>query len=531
MATLRYQSIALAMLPLLPAIALTQPQSSPWLPPQGDIRQTVRDYLAIPYAMQLTVLVQAAKSGQGQVDAAAIKQPMADALSMQISLSGITTGKTADIQNQAFTNFVTVPDPSEDIVHLTVLKPALQNHEKFGSITAAWGPLDKQQDTSKASDLTLEQLFTQLSDLYATTFTRYVAYTVMLQYQGRSVNYKALYLFSDDPLKYQIVDLFLNGSRYSNASAAYRPDLVLISPLRNIPAIHDWMLSHTTDNDQCGEMNQLCCLNGQCSLRRKDFDRKMNYHIPQDDIAPPPPPVGTVAVPPAGTDTAAQPLDQKSHRARMRSFRKDPDVEGHIMRVGLPRVHGSKLLNLSDAWHFQNECSPDSPDTCACDIDYGCTPLPAPYSTNGSASCMVNTHNREVYILYLVPTGMYHNWIVTVVHAPGYTNDIEIFDGGPSGQTPYYLQAYADLPPEGHQSGDTSSGTPWAVSGFSTANCLSVQEIQSYTQFFPEAYYLYDPVNGPNSNSYAYTAIETTDLGPYWYAPSQPSPGWGEFLE
>lgn len=111
--------------------------------------------------------------------------------------------------------------------------------------------------------------------------SRYVSYTVTLQFEGRSVNYKAMYLFSgDDPIHgHHIVDLFLEGSRYSDSPLAYRPDKLLVSKWREIPAIHDWLLANTSADVSCSQMNQLCCPNGRCAIRQIDYDRKMAVPI------------------------------------------------------------------------------------------------------------------------------------------------------------------------------------------------------------------------------------------------------------
>jgi hypothetical protein len=168
--------IAFSLCVMLLPIAVHTQTPTRTLPSQTerDIQQVQRDYYAIPYAMQLTVLTDAAKAGDGTINEAAIKQPMADAESFEVSLSGITTGKTADIQDQPWTNFVTLPAPGQEVVHLNVVNPVAG--ENYGSVTAQWGPANKQQPgTPDVSSMAMLQLLQQLDDLYATSFTRYVA--------------------------------------------------------------------------------------------------------------------------------------------------------------------------------------------------------------------------------------------------------------------------------------------------------------------------------------------------------------------
>ena len=89
--------------------ALSQGQSAPTevAPTQADptdvpsahltqmyISLVLRDYYTIPYGMQLTVLANAARNGNGQIDANAVQQPLTDA-TMTIAVSDIKTGQTA----------------------------------------------------------------------------------------------------------------------------------------------------------------------------------------------------------------------------------------------------------------------------------------------------------------------------------------------------------------------------------------------------------------------------------------------------
>ena len=244
---------------------------------EHDISQVQRDYYAIPYAMQLTVLTDAAKIGQGRIDESTIQPETVKAESFEVSLSGITTGRTSDIQSQRFADLVSIPGPGQKVVHLSAAEPA--KGDKYGFVKAVWGPMEK-QPPANASTMTMEDLFTDLDDLGSATFDRYVAYQVALHYQGQSANYKAIYLFSDgNPRQHQTIDLYLSGIRYSDDPNAYRPVRILGSSWRNIPALRDWLLAHTTTDPGCSEMNNLCCVGGHCAMRRSDFDRRMSQPV------------------------------------------------------------------------------------------------------------------------------------------------------------------------------------------------------------------------------------------------------------
>ncbi len=232
-------------------------------------------------------------------------------------------------------------------------------------------------------------------------------------------------------------------------------------------------------------------------MRRSDFDRRMSEPI-----------IGETA------GMAFRP--QSSHRPSASLIRASSTLN---------------LRSLFGLMMFQSGCSDDLPQYCACD-DLGCTPLPQPYSTSPSASCAVFVHNRQVWLGFL-PTGKYHNWITTVIRLAGYTNQDEIFDGGPTGICPSCgnIGSWASLPPEGVESGDTMTGgiSWWNAGGFSTDNCEGVLNIQSNISMLGGYNTTYN-IWGPNSNSVAFTAVQS-----YYIINDPPggtpeNPGWGMSL-
>jgi hypothetical protein len=474
-------TVAHSQRPQLP----NRPQHIPVTQTEQDTRQVQRDYLAIPYALPLTVIAEAAS--KGTLDEEDTKNSLAVAETLDISLTEMKTGAIGEIADQPWAEFATIPDPGQDILYIDAENP--NDATPFGTVRAHWGPQERRDVDPAASSRNVQELLEPLNALNNTTFTRYVAYTVKVTYDGRDMKYKALYLFSDEPQKHQVVDLHLTGPRYTDASGAYQPSVLLYSKLRNIPQIHDWVLAHTTTDERCQAQNQLCCLTGHCLYRRSDFDRKFRMPIPA-------------------------------------AFN---DV------LEIPFAPGFGPSSFATA-NGPINCNPDSPDTCACS-PISCIPISPPYSTYPPAQCSVQVKNRQVLVFGLVPTTKYHNWIVTVVHAAGMTNQDEILDGGPSGnciQGCGELVAAATPPPTGWQTGDTIQGSTWYNSGLSSNACQSVFEIQSFTADF--AYGLSYVITGPNSNSYTYSATtsEVSQLGYLQYTkavgtPSRDSPGWGIF--
>ncbi len=274
------RTLVLAAAVFPPAVAVSQDTGMPSVYDltAQEVYQVQRDYYAIPYGLQLSVLVDAVRSGKGKIDNLdATKQPMADAQSFQASVSDITTGKIADIRSQPLVDFATIPAPGSNVVHLAIThKPVPDTDDKHTTIKATWGPMETQPPAGLSS-MTIEDLVGELSAKTGQDFVQYVAYTVSLSYQGQSVNYKAIYLYSTwTSLSHQVIDFYLTGTRYSDDMSAFRPARLLRSPWRDVPAVHDWLLAHTTTDPHCPNGNDVCCLNGHCAVSFDFMNRELS---------------------------------------------------------------------------------------------------------------------------------------------------------------------------------------------------------------------------------------------------------------
>jgi hypothetical protein len=297
----------------LPRPSTSSPTKRSGYRTQLFISMVLRDYYTIPYGMQLTVLANAARDGNGQIDAKAIQQALTDA-TMNIEVSDIKTGQTADIASSPFTDFVSVPQPDQEVILLDVLRP--DGSGPYGSITAKWGQPQKEPgaDLNSLTGITMQQFLEKMGDTNGTLYSWYIACTVNVSYKGRRVNYKAMYLFpapGEDQEMQQHLDMFLQGTRYSQFAYAFRPDRILRSKWRDIPAMHDWLAAHAMPDDKCTGANagSMCCVNGLCGLRKSDFDRRMK--IPIKPLGTDAPPATPPAVQSPGPQGAVRPLSQR----------------------------------------------------------------------------------------------------------------------------------------------------------------------------------------------------------------------------
>jgi hypothetical protein len=379
---------------------------------QSNIKLVERDYYTLPYGLQLTVLADAARKQNGQVDANLLQQPLTDA-TMNVVLTDISAGQTADILARPLADFLTMPQAGQDVLHIEVLRAG--EGEPYGSIRGRWGPSprDPGVDPGALNGYTMQQFLEKMGDLHGTVLDHYVSYSVALSFAGRSVNYKAFYLFpaAEEDQVAQPIDMFLQATRYSQFPMAFRPDGILRSKWREIPAMHDWLASHTVPDNACSnaQMNSLCCVGTRCGLRQVDFERKMRW--------------------PLSGSTAPQAVT--------------PLAEGG--------------------------CNPNSYDTCACWPGPVCQGLEFPFSSTPNTACLIVGKYRQIFIAGLVPIGAYHTWIVGMMHLPGYTNAFEEFDGGPSSSlcplSCGALNAYASPPPQGYEAGDVAGGGGFWSSG------------------------------------------------------------------
>jgi hypothetical protein len=460
----------------------THPTYIPVAPTDRDILEVQRDYLAIPFSMQLRVLVDAAR--QGKIDQRAVRQPLEDA-ALNVSISAIRTGPVTDLGDRSWTDLITIPGAGDKIVQLDVANTDPE-HDTYGGVTAHWEPFN-QELLGDDVTLTMPQFLGKLRDITKVTYSRYATFKVALEFKGQKISYGAAYLFGKDDQSGDHVfplDLYLQGARYSSMAAPYRPDHILVSSWRDDPVLHGWLLQHTVTDERCQQMNQLCCLSGKCGIRRSDFDRKMAYPVFRPEGA-------SVPVP----ESLATP----------------------------------QTIN----------CNPDNPDQCACDGD-SCAVLGYPYSSSPPAQCTILIHQRLVtgvvwltYLVLGVPVPVYHNWMVSNIRQSGYPSRTEEYDGGPSGNclpSCGEVAAYADLPPQGHMAGDVAGGAGWYSTGTGAgATCEALYEIQATIAFWPYGFPYYP--SSQNSNSVIYTAAINAGLNTWLHHPmgNPPgfSPGWG----
>ncbi len=176
-------------------------------------------------------------------------------------------------------------------------------------------------------------------------------------------------------------------------------------------------------------------------------------------------------------------------------------------------------------------CQSDDPEYCICNLGYGCSAIPAPYPTQYGATCVAWVYERPLWWTGWTES---HTYTITATKV-GSQIAYETFDAGPAGSSPGccgYLNAWAQVGPSGHLSGDDRSQlmwwntlhyAPWG-SGWNATTCeMGVLGLQQYEFLWPQNYIIYALGKSPNSNTYTSESL-------IWVGATIPTPpntpGW-----
>jgi hypothetical protein len=199
-------------------------------------------------------------------------------LSPTYTITDMQTGTIASIGNRKFKEFVEVPSGQILIAQFT------KRYHTEDDISSTWPECKaiwkdfKVPFQATDSNSGLGMSMTEIARIGSTmftepaTYTHYAAFTVITEYQGKSTGpHKALFLFGFNPKGKEIVapqDLFSGdqGLWQVLAEPVY-PDQLLTSPLRESPAIAEWIKTNTSADSNCSSVrSDLCCHDGRCAM-------------------------------------------------------------------------------------------------------------------------------------------------------------------------------------------------------------------------------------------------------------------------
>jgi len=244
-----------------------------------------RTYARVSYAMQVNEVHRAINdAGKGQIiDQAALSQRLKNA-ELTFVLTGFKVGNVTDedIGRTKYADLVTKPSgDSLDIGHgestFGTDTPAngssIPQQTKSVIATAEW---HRSQTISEDWEQPWAKIFPQIEN--SNWFSRYASFEVKVTFQGRSREYRAMFLFGRDPRtggEYIIpIDTVagLTGALHFFARNSAYPEALIEGALgRDIPAVREWLreqaVTGKTHDDNCDPGT------GKCGVSRQDLEK------------------------------------------------------------------------------------------------------------------------------------------------------------------------------------------------------------------------------------------------------------------
>jgi hypothetical protein len=258
---------------LLPTYA--QIQHPPEVSAQ-HMEETVRSaYGALSFICGLGPVTERVEGGQSSP-----VSPTQDTVdsSPTFTITDMETGSIASIGNRKLKEFVEVPSGQ---VLLAQFSKRYHTEEDISSTwpecKVTWKDFKapfQATDSNSGLGMNMSEIARIGSIMFTepATYTHYAAFTVVTEFQGKSTGpHKALFLFGYNAKGKEVVapqDLFSGdqGLWYVVKERVY-PDQLLTSPLRESPAIAEWIKANTSTDTGCSSVrSDLCCHDGRCGM-------------------------------------------------------------------------------------------------------------------------------------------------------------------------------------------------------------------------------------------------------------------------
>jgi len=219
--------------------------------PQDE--QTVRNaYAKLAYAVQShTVFVEATKNPNLKLSELAQKLQDNE---LRFEITEMSSGALSDIASRPYSDFVTRLDtqPILQITHNT--QTVDENGKRFTTYFADphWSHGSQSQDDW---DTPVKTVLEHIRG----NFSRYVAATITVRFQGQSRTYRALWLFGSDILSIDLV-VGAGGVVKDFSNENLFPSVLTDSSLRSRSVVSDWLNSAQRFDASCKTGKQdVCC--------------------------------------------------------------------------------------------------------------------------------------------------------------------------------------------------------------------------------------------------------------------------------
>jgi hypothetical protein len=261
--------------------AVAQPPASG----EADFLRTM--YGSFPYLVGLRPPVEAAiKIHSGDlVDEQALAKKIADS-KLEITVGNIKVGPTEEILDRSLASLYSIPAPPQEVLKVQVDTDEFQDVDQskvsWQTASAKWIPADPlpPQDvldfmSRRSIRLILAAEQERLNDGLA--YSRYAAYEVMIKYQGRTQQYRAITFFAVDKAGERRAlpeDGFLLAFGVGG-NMNYFPTALLHSSLAHeYQPLKQFLQDHAINADQCAT-GRFCCVGSSCGIASADLEHEL----------------------------------------------------------------------------------------------------------------------------------------------------------------------------------------------------------------------------------------------------------------
>jgi len=199
-------------------------------------------------------------------------------------LANFSVGRISDLKRN-YAELVTKPDGSDVLEISTGGMTFEEDNKKTFDVTAKdvkWHPGRIPPD-SEDWNIPAAELLTQIEN--AKWFSRYAAFTVTVQFQGKSRIYNAMFLFGTDDKGQAVVlpvDTVADAGVQYFANQPVYPATLLKTSWRAKPAVADWLKSHQVFDATCkpGKEDVCCDLTTlECGVAAQDVTSSLSQPV------------------------------------------------------------------------------------------------------------------------------------------------------------------------------------------------------------------------------------------------------------
>ncbi len=264
------------------------------------VRQT---YAKLADAAQLQTIHEALDNRH--ITSAALDSRLA-ADQVQFHLTNLSSGKLSALTNVVYADLVTKPMGDVLAVAPGMLSYKEDLKEPIQEVTAhvMW---TTGQELNENWDIPAGPALAQIENAH--WYSRYAAFTMTMEFQGKSRTYKAIFLFGvNDKGEEEVLPIDTvtgNSALAFFVKQSVYPATLLKTNLRANPAVAGWLKSHQVFDAACKPgIEKACCDSATlaCGVATEDVNSSLSQPVSQDLVSP-------LAVP----DLPVQPIDCSTH--------------------------------------------------------------------------------------------------------------------------------------------------------------------------------------------------------------------------